>query len=249
MLSMSFSLGTHLRRLQVYATHILIGRAGAFRGKFEPFCKFNPTASERRRTLLTAVTASQTIYNKYPEDIPPPSVLSGLVDAALAWASQAQKSDDPPTHAIILVNKSLIPKEKDKLLQALGQSTRLCGLNALVGVVDAVGEGATGVSVLLASKSEGITIDTLVGRNIEALRVGKWHAKDEENDEQMDFDNILALVRREKPVEAVLPEHSSTRDLVFVLGEMEAVHNQTTVINAKYPSADIVWNYYCHTNL
>jgi hypothetical protein len=246
---MSFSLGVHLRRLQLSSTNILIGRAGAFRGKFEPLRKFNPALSERHRTLLTAVTASQTIYNKYPGDVPPPSVLYGLVDAALAWASQAQKSDDPPSHAIILVNKSLIPKEKDKLLQALGQSTRLCGLNALVGVVDAVGEGATGVSVLLASRSEKVTIDTLISEKSEPLRVGKWHAKDEENDEAMDFDSILSLVRGGKAVEAVPQEPSSKQDLVFVIGEMEAVHNRAANINAKYPTADIVWNHCCRTNL
>ena len=214
-------------------------------GEFECLSK---VCLGQRRPLLTAVTSSPKILTKYSDDIQPPAtILPTIVDSGLAWASQKHNPDDPPAHAMILISKALIPRGKTELLGALGKSTRLCGLNALVGVVDTVGEGAKGVSVLLGSRSEAITIHTLDGLPIEALRVGKWHAKDEEKSETIDFDHVLASMRGETasgtPIPA-RPDSSATKDLVFVLGEMEAVNNQATAINQKFPAANIVWSHY-----
>jgi hypothetical protein len=233
-----------IRRVQLSRLGVPLNDAGDSRSRIHCLCR--QPAFGQRRTLLTAVTSSPTILNKYPNDTqPPPRVLPTIVDVGLAWASQAHNENDPPTHAIILISKALIPRGRDELLQALGQSTRLCGLNALVGAVDTVGEGAKGVSVLLASRSEGITIDTLKGVQNEVLRVGKWHAKDVEDGESMNFDDILASMRGEKSVSvAAAPADSSpTKDIVFVLGEMEAVQSQALAINEQYSSATIVWTY------
>jgi hypothetical protein len=234
-----------VQRVQLRHFSVLINCACGSRGRVEYLHRVNRSAPGQRRTLITAVTSSPTILNKYPDDTqPPPTILPTIVDAGLAWASQTHNIDDPPAHAIILISKALIPRGKDPLLEALGRSNRLCGLNALVGVVDTVGEGAKGVSVLLASRNEEITIDTLKGVQTEAVRVGKWHAMDVEKDEAINLDDILASMRggaTTTPV-AARPNLSSTEDFVFVLGEMEAVNSQTTTINQRYPSADIVWN-------
>src|SRR5208282_3005818 len=165
-----------LQRGQLRHFNVLISRACGSRGRIECLRRVNRSTLEQRRALITAVTNSPAILNKYPDDTqPPPTILPTIVDAGLAWASQTHNIDDPPAHAIILISKALIPRGKDPLLEALSQSNGLCGLNALVGVVDTVGEGAKGISVLLASRSEEITIDTLKGVQSETLRVGKWH--------------------------------------------------------------------------
>lgn len=244
------SLSQHaaLSRIQLRPINLLIRSSGCSRSRIECLLKIRRNPCQRR-TLLTAVTSSPTILNRYPNDTqPPPTLLPTVVDAGLAWASQSHNPNDPPTHAIILVSKALIPRGKDDLLQALSQSNRLCGLNALVGAVDTVGEGAKGVSVLLASRSEGITIDTLKGVQNETLRVGKWHAKDVEKEETINFDNILASMRGETDgslTTAAKPDSSPTKETVFVLGEMEAVQNQALAINKKFPSAEIVCACYC----
>jgi hypothetical protein len=228
--------------MQLRHFSVLITRACGCRGRVEGLRRVNRS---NQRTLITAITNSPTILNKYPDDTqPPPTILPTIVDAGLAWASQTHNTEDPPAYAIILISKALIPRGRDPLLEALGQSNRLCGLNALVGVVDTVGEGAKGVSVLLASRSEGITIDTLKGVQTEALRVGKWHEKDIEKEECINFDDVLASIRggATVPPVAARPNPSSTEDLVFVIGEMEAVNSQATTMNQKFPSADIVWH-------
>ena len=238
-----------LRRLQLRSVGVLIGSVRACPSSVKCTLEANLPAIEQQRTLLTAVTSSPTILNKYPEDTQPTAtVLPTVIDAGLAWASQSHNPDDPPTHALILVSKALIPRGKDELLQALGLSNRICGLNALVGAIDTVGEGAKGVSVLLASRSEGVTLDTLKGVQNEALRVGKWHAKDVEKDESIDFDNILASMRGDSSsslATAAKADSSPTKETVFVLGEMEAVQKQAVPINSKFPSADIVCTTCC----
>jgi len=206
--------------------------------------RIDKTRTQQKRTLLTAVTNSPTLLTKYPKDTqPPPTVLPGLVDAAISWASESHTTEDPPSHAIILVHKALIPQGRDQLLDALGQSTRLVGLNALVGVVDTVGEGAKGVSVLLASKSENVSIDTPEGVQNEVLRVGKWHAKDVETEDTTSFDDILASIRGGANVSAAMPVsglNPSMEDSVFVVGEMETVQTRALFLNEKFPSVDIV---------
>jgi hypothetical protein len=183
------------RRLQLGPVGRIGGYPGCSRATIECLGRIDKTPAGQRRTLLTAVTNSPTILTKYPEDTqPPPTVLPALVDAAISWAAEPHTKEDPPSHAIILVHKGLIPQGRDELLDALGQSTLLGGLSALVGVVDTVGEGAKGVSVLLASKSEYVSID-MEGVQNEVLRVGKWHAKDVETEETMNFDDILASIR------------------------------------------------------
>lgn len=213
----------------------------AVRGDHKGYGRFKRIAPGWHRTLLTAVTNSSAILDTHVDTQPSPAFLSSLVDVALSWALQGHKPDDPQSHAIILVHKSLLPSGKHELLQSLTQSPRLWGLNALIGAVDAVGDGAKGVSVLVASRSEGVTIDTLKGIENEVSRVGKWHAKDKEGDEDsMDFEHILASIRG-GVVSAVPVESSSNRDFVFVLGEMESVQKQASAINRKYPHADIVY--------
>ena len=226
-----------LKRFQLGHRRLYI----AFPGLSEFVLTIAQRQSVQRRSLLTAVTNSPRILNKYTDDIqPPPFVLTTVIDAGLSWVAQGHCPDDPPSHAIVLVNKSLIPRGKDELLQALHESTQLSGLNAVVAAVDSVGEGAKGVSVLLASQSEGITINSLEGIEKEEIRVGKWHAKDIEKDEPVDFDTILASVRGQTTVEAAPSASRSKGSLVFVLGEMEGMQSLASQINSNYPSADIV---------
>jgi hypothetical protein len=101
---------------------------------------------------------------------------------------------------------------------------------------------ATGVSVLLASKSEGVNIELLESAKKEVLRVGKWHAKDKEEDEPFNFENVIASMRTGNVVpEPVTPtSHSLGRDLVFVMGERDAIQDQTVTLNQRFPLADIV---------
>ena len=112
-----------------------------------------------------------------------------------------------------------------------------------MGVVDSVGEGAKGVSVLLASRSEDVSIDILEGVQNEVLRVGKWHAKDVETEDTTSFEDILASIRGGAHVSAATPTSGvrfSGADSVFVVGEIEAVQTQASLLNEKFPSADIV---------
>jgi len=197
----------------------------------------------QHRTLLTAVTNSPTILTKFPEGAqPPPNVLATLVDAAIAWAEQGHRRIDPPTHAVVLVSKDFIPTGKDELLQGLSSSGRLPGLDSLVGVVDAVGEGAKGVSVLLASREEGVIIDTLVGLPPRELRVGGRHAQDTKQSIPFNFADIMASIRggpSDKPVGTSLGS-SDSRDFIFALGVMETLSYEAARINLQYPSADFV---------
>jgi hypothetical protein len=197
--------------------------------------------SIQRRCLVTAITTSPRLTDPKNNEAAI-ARLPLLVDSALAWASRRHPPHDPPTHAIVLIRKPLIPRGKGELIKALSETNELAGLNALVGVVDTVGGGATGVSVLVASKSEGVTIDTLKGLQNEALRVGKWHAKDVEDDNGMNFDDVLASIRqgKEVPTAAVSMSQVSGKDLAFVIGEMEGVQNHASKINEKCPRADIV---------
>jgi hypothetical protein len=127
-------------------------------------------------------------------------------------------------------------------LYALGESTHLCGLNALVGVVDSVGEGAKGISVLLASKSEAVTIKTLKGSPKEEIRVGRWHAKDVETETTpMDFDNVMASIRGQaSSSRPSIPSISREREFVLAIGEMEGTQSQAETISQMFPKADIV---------
>ena len=191
------------------------------------------------RTLLTAVTSSPSLLES-PKSKPQ---LSVLVDSALEWASKDYTSNDPPSHAIVLIHKSFLPKGNESFLYALGESKQLCGLNSLVGVVDAVGEGAKGVSVLLASSSEGVIIDTLTGSKKEELRVGRWHAKDveTEDDEPMNFDDVMASIRGQaSTMRPSVASISNEREFVFAVGEMEGAQSQAENLGQMFPKADIV---------
>jgi hypothetical protein len=197
---------------------------------------------QQRRTLISAVTNSPALLTQYGDDQPPPEVISTLVDAAFAWAEQGHRSKDPPTHAVVLVSKALIPRGKEELLQGLSQARRLAGLNALIGVVDAVGEGAKGVSVFLATRQEGVQIETLTGLATKELRVGRWHAKDKDEKTPFNFDQVMASIRggeSMRPVERN-PFEKPSNDFIFALGEMESMNKQAAKINSRYPSADVV---------
>jgi hypothetical protein len=169
-------------------------------------------------------------------------ILPNLIGSALAWASKPHSRKDPATHAIVLIRKQVIPKGKDTLLKILRETQQLSSLDVLVAVVDSIGSSPVGVSVLLASKSEKVSIKSLKGAKNDVLRVGKWHAKDTEEDESMNFEDILASIRKGKEVPSAAESTSESigRDLVFVLGEMEGVQNQASSINKEYPLADIV---------
>jgi hypothetical protein len=104
----------------------------------------------QRRSLVTAVTTSPPIDNPIDNDSSI-ALLPTLIDSAVAWAWEGHQSNDPPTHAIVLIRAPLIPKGKDELLTTLARSTKLSGLNALIGVVDSLDRISRGVSVLLAS--------------------------------------------------------------------------------------------------
>ena len=233
------------RRLQLSPVN-LRGGPDSSRTAIKYIRLIDASQSCQRRTLLTAVTNSPNLLTKYPANTQPPlAVLPTLVDAAISWAAEHHTTEDPPSEAIILVHKALIPQGQNELFDALSQSTRLGGLNALVGVVDTVGEGAKGVSVLLASKNEAVEIDTLEFAQNEVLRVGKWHAMDIEKEETINFDDILASIREGANVSAAKPASGSKRlkgDSVFVLGEMEAVQTHASLLNQRFPSADIVLN-------
>jgi len=222
----------------------------AFRQRLPPLsvlCRSSPPQilpfhRQQRRTLLTAVTNSPTLLTQYGDDQPPPEVISALVDAGFAWAEQGHRAEDPPTHAVVLVSKALIPRGTAELLQGLGKARRLTGINALVGVVDTVAEGAKGVSVLLASRKEGVQIETLAGRPAKELRVGRWHAKDREENAPFDFDQAMASIRGGKSVKPAErnPFENPPKDFVFALGEMESMNWEAAKINSRYPEADVV---------
>ena len=200
-------------------------------------------AVEQYRTLITAVTNSPMILTKFPEGThPPPKAFATLVDTAIAWAEQGHRHTDPPTQAVVLVSKDLIPTGKDELLQGLSNSGRLPGLDSLIGVVDTVGEGAKGVSVLLASREERVKIDTLAGLPPRELRVGRWHAKDTEENIPFNFADIMASIRGGPSVKPVgtSSSPSDSRDFIFALGDMETLSYEAARINLRYPSADIV---------
>jgi hypothetical protein len=74
--------------------------------------------------------------------------------------------------------------------------------------------------------------------------VGKWHAKDVEEDGSMNFDDVLRSIRNGKdvPPAVELSSLSTGRDFVFVMGEMEEVQNQASKINEMFPLADIVYH-------
>ena len=96
--------------MQLRHFSVLISRACGCRGRVECLRRVNRS---NQRTLITAVTSSPTILNKYPDDTqPPPTILPTIVDAGLAWASQTHNTEDPPTYAIILISKALIPRGK-----------------------------------------------------------------------------------------------------------------------------------------
>jgi hypothetical protein len=202
----------------------------------------SPFTRPQQRTLLTAVTNSPTLLTQYGDDQPPPEVISTLVDAAFAWAEQGHRLKDPPTHAVVLVSKALIPRGKDELLQGLSKARRLAGINALIGVVDTVAEGAKGVSVLLASRKEGVQIETLTGVPPQELRVGRWHAKDRDEKTPFNFDEVMASIRSGKSMKAVgkNPFENASKDFIFALGEMESMNKEAAKINSRYPSADVV---------
>ena len=218
----------------------LAGRNSATR----PFRKINSRFPEQRRSLLTAVTS---LPPKRKSSVPGPP-LYALVDAALLQASTYHIPNDPPSHAIILIHKALIPPGKDQFLDALGESQQLCGLNALVGVVDAVGDRATGISVLLASSSEGVTIDRLQGSKKEEVRVGRWHAQDVETvGEAMNFEDVMASIRGQvTSTRPSVPAVSSKREFVFAIGEMEGTQSQAESISQMFPKADIVSPFLCN---
>src|SRR5271169_2450044 len=122
------------RRLQLGPVTPPRGSSESSRVTIDCLRRSDTSRSLQRRNLLTAVTNSPTILTKYPQDTqPPPTVLPTLIDAALSWAAEAHSKEDPPSHAIILVHKALIPQGRNELLDALGQSTRLGGLDAVVG--------------------------------------------------------------------------------------------------------------------
>jgi hypothetical protein len=124
------------------------------------------------------------------------------------------------------------------LLQSLGKAKKLGGLNAVVAIVDTVGYGAKGVSVLLASKDVKVTVDALESVAKKPLRVGRWHAKDEETNFFTSFDEVLASMRGEKKEPATAEQ--SNKGFAFVLGELDSLNTQATKINHLLPSADIV---------
>ncbi len=231
-------LGTFFCRQYLGRLPIVLGVASA-RSLDRGLRKVKLLSREQRRNLLTAVTSSPTLLRK-SSDVKPE--LAVLVDAALAWASKSHTSNDPPSHAVILIHKSFIPQGTDELLYALGESTQLCGLNALVGVVDSVGEGAKGVSVLLASSSEAVTIKTLKGSSKEEVRVGRWHAKDAETETTpMDFDKVMASIRGQPSSSpAFIPPVSREREFVLAIGETEGTQSQAETISQMFPKADIV---------
>lgn len=236
MLVQQLSRHPHLRLLFRKPLDWAIDNANCTRGQVDRI------HSIQRRHLVTAITTSPRLTDPKNNEAAI-ARLPLLVDSALAWALRRHPPHDPPTHAIVLIRKPLIPRGKDELITALSETNELAGLNALVGVVDTVGGGATGVSVLVASKSEGVTIDKLKGPPNEALRVGKWHAKDvEDDDDGMNFDDVLASIRQGKeiPTAAVSMSQVSGKDLAFVIGEMEGVQNNTSKINERCPRADIV---------
>lgn len=207
-----------------------------------PLPRTFPFIRPQQRTLLTAVTNSPTLLTQYGDDQPPPEVISTLVDAAFAWAEQGHRFKDPPTHAVVLVSKALIPRGKEEILQGLSKARRLAGINAVIGVVDTVAEGAKGVSVLLASRKEGVQIETLAGLPTKELRVGRWHAKDKDEQAPFNFDEVMASIRggeSMRPVEKN-PFENPANDFIFALGEMESMNKQAAKINSRYPSADVV---------
>jgi hypothetical protein len=183
-----------------------------------------------------------------PNDTQPPHVVGTLVDVALAWAAQGHHPKDPPTHAVVLVSKALIPNGTCRLLQGLSSSSRLAGLDALVGVVDTVGEGAKGVSVLLASHKERVQIDTMSGLLPMELRVGKWHAKDAEQNMPFNFEEVMASIRGGASVKPAQFSPTAPRDFILALGGMETMSSQAPAINQRYPSADVVCPTLCLAN-
>jgi hypothetical protein len=233
------SRGSLLFQLKTPGVHI--SRTLAPHRRTECLHNIQTVPRDQSRTLVTAVTYSPRVTIADPRP-PPARVVGSLVDAALSWANVDHRSADPPSHAIILVSKELIPSGEVELVAALGRSEQLRGLDALVGVVDYMECGSKGASVLLASKSENVTIEQLSGVEEEVLRVGRWHAKDVEEDGPFDFDNMIASIRgTEAPTVVVEPKSSSKKELVFTIGEAKSIQDQISCIRQTYPNATIVY--------
>lgn len=214
-------------------------------GLFGPF---------NRRHLLTAATLNPPPLGPKSQKRERLAVqIPELVKAALSWASTTHKSSDPPTHALIILGRDLIPRAKQELLSLLRPVDQLNTLDSIIGVTDRVGKDGNGVSVLLASGKEGVTIETVRGEETEVLRVGKWHAKDEEDNDggaPFDFDNILASIRKGAQLTASdgTGKQAIGNEFVFALGEAEGLQKQAIAINQHYPTADVVRLFTENTN-
>ena len=217
----------------------------------QPLPKFSGTRQQTRR-FLSAVTLSPPLVpsRQFLEgDVA--TVLPGLIEATFAWASVGFERTDPPSqpsHALILVGRNLLPTDRETLLNSLATVEQLKTVNAVVGAVDRVGYDGRGVCVLLASKEEGITFETIKGSQPELLRVGRWHAKDEEpeEDEPFDFDNVMTSIKKGAEVTTVENNGESEgkaaigKEFLLALGEAENLQKQAIQINQNYPTADIV---------
>jgi hypothetical protein len=206
-------------------------------------CKTFPGRSQIRQ-LLTAATLNSPSPSSKTHKYKQSSILPDLVDATISWAAKDYKSSDPPSHAVVLIGRDLLSRDTKEFLESLSAAKQLRTLNAVIGVVDKVGVDANGVSVLLASSDEGVTFETAKGTETELLRVGRWHAKDQEaeDDEPLDFRNIMASIRKGTQITAVdgSGKEAIGSEFVFALGEADGLQRQAMEINQLFPTADIV---------
>jgi hypothetical protein len=193
------------------------------------------------RNLLTAATFNPPTQLSADN---PTQVLPGLVEAAFAWGARGFKSANPPSHSVILISRDLLPSDNQVLLSSLSIVRQLSVTNTVVGIVDKVGIQGKGVSLLLASQDEGVTFETVKGTETELLRVGRWHAKDQEPDEEepFDFDNVIASMKKGSQIKSVKStgKEAIGKEFVLALGDGTTLQQQALEINQQYPTAEIV---------
>jgi len=200
----------------------------------------------QHRNLITAFTYCPTTLKRRALEEDPIKGLITFIDATVAWASERHVSTDPPRSALVLFHKDLIPSKKPKdFITAVKNSPQLRNLDYVVAAVDTLGIDGLGVSVLLASESEQVVIESFRIPPTKELRVGRWHAKEKvDESEQVDFNSALAAIRGypkiEEPTRMASELDSENKEFVFLLGDLSGLAKAASLTTEKFPTADIV---------
>jgi hypothetical protein len=202
----------------------------------------------QNRGILTAITYTPPSKILPTNEACPPNVLTQLLDVTLAWATKDyQKTNDKITHALVLVSKTLVPQGIDNFRQACSASPNLSAVKEhVVAVVDCVGDGTHGITALITTNEQRAAFQPIPGPELQELRVGRWHAKEVEQEEtkEFNFQDVLASIRQNRKPFAGRPVAEGNckhrNHLVIALGNMYSLTSLSTEIKKKYLRADIV---------